>query len=295
MTGLDTTQLPAAVELCSYLSFHWAVRSSNDPGLALVKWYLENFDAHLVWSVDDKTGRARKYERSGLLQFCEANVRGHFVPQGEWSSSRSFGAYGSKDKRGVSPWTLRAAFQNGAWGSNVLMTWPIASSPSWAELASKLRDAADPSLRMAHGGLTYAYSVFDPHDGPRRHAIVPRFWGVDPPEPNPDGYASIEGTRSPSWLTFVPSDKLETLEPATLDRLDPGITQTKVAGGTLFQLGPEPILGDQNRGEPMPLHRELARELKPIRGNGTHWINSTSYEYHTWVARFDAPETELTP
>jgi hypothetical protein len=40
----------------------------------------------------------------------------------------------------------------------------------------------------------------------------------------------------------------------------------------------------------MPLHRALARALRPIRGKLTHWTNTTSYEYRTWVARFDDPD-----
>jgi hypothetical protein len=292
MSDIAST-LPSGIELCSYVSFHWAKRSSNDPGLGLVDWYLQNWQAHLRWAVDDKTGKARPFDRTKVVDFCERNIRGYVVPADEWRSAKYFGCYGSKDKKGISPWTLTGGFQNSSWGSKLLLTWPLTDGPTWAALAGMLRDAAgSPSLTLAHGGLTYSHSVFDSSDGRRRHATVPRFWGMDAPELTEDAYAAVDGCRSPSWLTYVPSEKLARLVPGALERLPAEITQTRLESGILFQLGPAPILGDQNRGEPMPLHRALARALKPIRGELTHWTNSTSYKYPTWVARFDEPETE---
>jgi Protein of unknown function (DUF3396) len=293
-----SAELPSFVapemELCVYLSFFWTDLSSNDPGLALIERYLAENGSHLRWSVDETTGRPRPFEAQRVAEFCERNIRGYVPAPGEYSSAIWLGVYGGPEKRGVSPYTVTAGFQSTGRGSSLLLTWPLSRAPDWETLVSWVSAKVDSTLLLACGGLTYAYSVFDPCDGPRRHQVLPRFWGMDPPEPNQDATAAREGTRSPSWLTYVPTDKLARLPPGTLERLPAEITQTRLESGVLFRLGLVPILGDQNRGEPMPLHGALARALKPIRGKLTHWTNSTSYEYPTWVARFDAPETETT-
>jgi hypothetical protein len=277
-------------ELCVYVSFFWAEGSSNDPGLQLFYDYLDAHEAHLQWFVEDVTERPRRFALREAKGFCEGHVRGH--TRFEDSSGLGFGAYGGRDKKGVSPWAVQTRFQRRTLGSRLFAAWPLAAAPPWTDVSARLERFADASLLLAHAGLTYSYSVFEGKHAAARHAIVPRFWGIDPPEPIGDAFAAVEGVRSPSWLTYVPTSKLHRLAPGALESLPPEIVQTRLPHGTLFRLGPEPILGDQNRGEPMPLHRALARALRPIRGELTHWTNSTSYKYPTWVARFDDPADE---
>jgi hypothetical protein len=198
-------------ELCSYLSFFWEDRSSNDPGLSLFFDYIQDYSPQLRWFLEETTGRPRRFNHEDARAFCERQIRGS--ESSKESGGFAVAAYGSIEKKGVSPWTALAHFQVRTIGTHLLATWPLAESPTWDQLAMRLERIADSSLILAHGGLTYSYSVFRGHHSGARHAILPRYWGIDPPEPLEDAFAARNGCRSPSWLSYVPTEKLDRIPP----------------------------------------------------------------------------------
>lgn len=106
-----------------------------------------------------------------------------------------------------------------------------------------------------------------------------------------------DGLWGVNWITFVPDELLAKVGGVgTLKRkLSGEFVFHEVLEGVAIQAGPEPLAGDVNASEALPLYHELGRLLAPIRdrflkslGRYERLKNAfNSAETQTWLARFD--------
>lgn len=106
-----------------------------------------------------------------------------------------------------------------------------------------------------------------------------------------------DGLWGVNWITFVPDELLAKVGGVgTLKRkLSSEFVFHEVLEGVAIQAGPEPLAGDVNASEALPLYHELGRLLAPIRdrlvkklGRYDRLKNAFNpAETQTWLARFD--------
>lgn len=126
-------------------------------------------------------------------------------------------------------------------------------------------------------------------------AAAMRFHGVEPDAPVTTSASLIEGIKTINWLTLVDDGFLVKLGgyESLRSRLSEEIVVHRLAHGVMIQAGKEPGFGDVNAGDRLPLYREVARVLKPIRtkshpqlgdrSNGSFGDAGTA----AWLSRFD--------
>jgi len=134
------------------------------------------------------------------------------------------------------------------------------------------------------------------------YAACARFQGLDFPH-SFERARCLDGIPTSNWITFVHQTFLKKLGGAAKLRkvLSREIIFHEVLEGVAIQAGPQPLLGDVNAGEDLPLYYEVGRALAPIR-SGTafrgQWRlqfggpdeqrnNFNTEETAAWLARFE--------
>ena len=108
---------------------------------------------------------------------------------------------------------------------------------------------------------------------------------------------STENLRTVNWITFVSDGLLARVgDLAALQRqLAPPIQWHRVRDGWAIQAGPDPLPGDVNRGDNLPLYRKVARVLRPVRATLYPSVSRDDLESAAWYARFDGADDDLAP
>lgn len=102
--------------------------------------------------------------------------------------------------------------------------------------------------------------------------------------------------RGARWLTFLGRDLLEQLggEQALRARLDPAIECTPVGTGLALRAGSEPLPGDVNRQDTLPLIASVARAIEPVtffkdKNLRAHLFDENDEKFERWQRRFLSP------
>lgn len=159
---------------------------------------------------------------------------------------------------------------------------------------------------IRHGTVGYCLDLCA---SDRRHehyssmwAACARFRGLDFPD-RVSRSDCLDGIPTTNWITFVHESFLEKVGgPQKLRKqLGQNIVFHEVLEGLAIQAGPQPLLGDVNAGEDLPLYQEVARALAPIRsgtafrgrwrlhfgGPNEQRNNFNTEETAAWLARFE--------
>ncbi len=101
--------------------------------------------------------------------------------------------------------------------------------------------------------------------------FLKRFAGFDYPDLSlwrvRSEVAATPVIRSINWLTLIDDERLGLIGglEKTRQALDPACSVHPYDGGIIIQAGPEPKIGDTNRGEDLDAYRSVAQVLKPLR------------------------------
>ena len=167
----------------------------------------------------------------------------------------------------------------------------LASVLRWAELS-----------QPAHGSAGFTFIVSSGMSQNSRLALqmLERFPGFDFPDPiafTREAQAVHDRIKCVNWLTVLGDaiiDQLGGVE--TLRRaLEPACRLHAYSGGLLIQAGPEPRLGDVQRGDVPEQYRVAARVTRPVRfenygDEGLFRVPAGRDERQTaldWIRRFD--------
>jgi hypothetical protein len=116
-------------------------------------------------------------------------------------------------------------------------------------------------------GLVWEEKDLDPDVLNRIRAWARRYAGLDV-----FGFLSVEnlvvtGIKSVNWLTLINDDAVAKLGglAALKRKLKAPVVVHSIPGGVIIQAGPAPSRGDVNKGETLPVYRQVARVLAPVR------------------------------
>ena len=111
-----------------------------------------------------------------------------------------------------------------------------------------------------------------------------------------DGYATgVDGLKTVNWLTAINGEMVAALggRAAIAAALPGAVTLIPIGDGLVLQAGPEPRLGDVNRGDTLPLYRAVDAALKPLRERNAEEAKSfvvggdDGTAAGRWYARFE--------
>jgi hypothetical protein len=101
---------------------------------------------------------------------------------------------------------------------------------------------------------------------------------------------ALHGISSVNWLTLLGPEL--TARKGGRDAIAAGlgdeITVGELSRGVCIQAGPQPLLGDVNRGDDLPLYRRVGRFLADVRTHEPFRILSGLDDPEAWFARFDS-------
>ncbi len=124
----------------------------------------------------------------------------------------------------------------------------------------------------------------------RSHLALRRYLGLDccAADLELDGG---EGMRPPAWLTLLGNAWLARIGGReALAAFPSEVIIHELGTGVAIQAGETPTLGDQNRGEDVPLLRIVNRLLRPLRYNQGGFAGEPFPAFaRDWYARLDAP------
>ena len=131
-------------------------------------------------------------------------------------------------------------------------------------------------------------------------------WAASMRHPGTDIYAGIldafttglDGLKTVNWLTAINTEMVEALGGrVALSAELPGEVQFHpLENGLVLQAGPEPLIGDVNMGDTLPLYRAVDAVLKPIRDRRADHTKSFIISGNDgtgtarWLARFEPSE-----
>lgn len=127
----------------------------------------------------------------------------------------------------------------------------------------------------------------------QQQPLAMRFLGLDIPDPP----AKSEVVRTVNWMTFVCDQLLDKAGGASkLQReLTDPIVWHRIRDGWVIQAGPDPVAGDVNQGDNVPLYRRVARALRPIRSTLYPLVSRDRAASAAWYQRFDGPDDDVAP
>lgn len=174
---------------------------------------------------------------------------------------------------------------------------PAGSSPTaLVELAAEA--ASRGAILSGVGGYAAAWN---PHQKPTAfweiHAWCKRYVGLDVQDADAMAWRAHEGLPGTNWITLVgdaAADRLR-IDPAALASgpWQHGVAARRLPHALLLQAGPEPVLGDVNRGEFPWAYAEVARRLAPafVKEPTPYWGGFTENgDTLAWLRRLVEPE-----
>jgi hypothetical protein len=121
------------------------------------------------------------------------------------------------------------------------------------------------------------------------YAVTRRFWGIEAWNLEVSASHVLEGYQSVNWLTLI-GESLRQRDQAAVERAKQRATAFfESPNGTILQAAERPLLGDQNRSEPMPGYVGIAEALQPLQltqfgsFGGERWDPTSSL---SWIRRF---------
>lgn len=125
------------------------------------------------------------------------------------------------------------------------------------------------------------------------YAVCRRFWGIEAWNLDMTVDYVLDGYLSVNWLTLI-GDGLRRRDPEAVAAAERAATWSwSGPHGVILQAGDQPVLGDQNRQEPMPVHQAVAQALAPLQlqqldtFGGDKW---DEYNSLAWARRFTDPQ-----
>ncbi|MBI4954579.1 MAG: DUF3396 domain-containing protein [Myxococcales bacterium] len=276
---------------CIVLSLYTreATAEMREGVVAVYEDYVRRWGECLRWSADGDTERYRKfdestaaYPRRALERYSERKHRDIY-----WV------AYGGAHRHDASAWKfyakLSSQYYAGTTVDHASASWEIGAVTAPEILAVALDWTKRFSVWQGYAG--YSLGVSEEHEQSTAatvHHLAMRFQGLEIHYPGATASCCRTELKGVNWLTLVSHVLLEELggEATLRAKLSAEIRLHPIRDGVLIQAGPEPLLGDVNRGETLPLYREVAKVLKPIRAE-THWPFFGILTANDWMTRFD--------
>ena len=254
--------------------------------------YVKRWGKNLQWFAEDETNRFRKFDASAKSYPRRAAKRWEIQPDLviRWV------AYSGEDRLAAGFWR----FHGTARAPNA---WPEAlgfASVSWdvrkfhdryGKVVETVQRWADSiSVHYGYSGLSFNVSQgsIQQRHGWEAKRLAMRFQGFELEDASTTSLCCMTELKGVNWLTIVSHSMLEPLGglSAIREKCSQEIRIHPMRGGVIIQAGPEPQVGDANRGETLPLYREVARVLKPIRAR-SHWPFFGNVLGNDWMRRFN--------
>lgn len=190
-----------------------------------------------------------------------------------------------RELESVGPWGLEFAVQPSVLGhrsspfpgarpkpeaGHFHFSLPLESLPpgqAFLELVTKVAETLP--FRSGHAGLGMLY--VDGYSLPNRnqtmYAWSRRYRGLDYRSLVTTSIEMGEKVKSANWLTMLDTDFIDQLggQAALRAALGSEVGVRDVGHGVIIQAGPQPLLGDVNRLEPMTAYERVNDAIKPIR------------------------------
>jgi hypothetical protein len=246
--------------------------------------YVEAHEEHLRWLVDDRRGRFRPFDQE-LWEEVEG-----FRDDAPDAPARYWMAHGGETKLTPSVWSLYGSL-DGRPSNDLELRWPVEHwNGRWATAVDevKARLSGRP-LFQGRAGFSFAEVSGEECYQKHRAALALRFQGVDIAEISSGSIWAERGLGSVNWLTAIGNVFVEKLGGRkAFAALGDDILVHDLGTGLLVQAGEKPSLGDVNAGDTLPLYREVAKFIMPVRYHGNViWANVPLADAKAWVARFD--------
>ncbi|MBI4954578.1 MAG: DUF3396 domain-containing protein [Myxococcales bacterium] len=261
---------------------------------------MKRWGDHLRWFAEDETGRYRAFEERAAQYPARAVDRDRAALRRDirWV------AYGGNHRHDASGWkfksTLRSSPEAVSALDHVSASWPIGPEAPGYEEALEVALIWGRRCPFRFGYAGFSLQVSEEHEQMTAklvYDLAMRFQGLEIHCPGTTALCCQTQMKSVNWLTLVSNEMLTPRYTGPLighvggidvlrANLSPEILLHPIRDGVLIQAGPEPLLGDVNRGETLPLYREVAKVLKPIRMS-THWPFFGILTANDWMTRFD--------
>ncbi|MCC6522670.1 MAG: DUF3396 domain-containing protein [Polyangiaceae bacterium] len=268
--------------------------------VGLYEDYVKRWGEQLRWSAEAETERYRKFDERA----AEYPRRALGRDVGGEERKVMWVAYGGDHRHEANGWKFKGSLQDRFAAAHRLdfasATWPVGpAAPTPEELVALALDWAR-RLPVRYGYAGYSLGVSEEHKqltAKTVYDLAMRFQGLEIHDPLCTALCCETQLKSVNWLTLVSNEMLTPRYTGPLighvggmdvlrANLSPEIVLHPIRDGVLIQAGPEPLLGDVNRGETLPLYREVAKVLKPIRAE-THWPFFGILTANDWMTRFD--------
>jgi hypothetical protein len=287
---------PRFAELADKIALSFAVTmyfrsplyAIREPLIACYDDYLARAEKELRWYGDSKINRIRK-ATPDLLRLPAEQLHLELPPNSDFL----WHAHGGKAKDSAGSYSMNGASRSRAHELSLLRcAFPL------EHFVAKWADALDLTLKWArtvpvfHGyaGLSFSESEMDYQVyRPLVKVGAFRYLGLEVEQLSVTSFVTADAIKSVNWLTFLSNTFVERLGGFDVlrRRLSSEIGIHAVLNGVVIQAGPEPGAGDVNAGETLPLYREVARALKPIRTTKQLLARFSEEENAGWLARFD--------
>jgi len=144
-----------------------------------------------------------------------------------------------------------------------------------------------------HGGYAFILDTRGRFEGKALRKIkewVPRHPGIDIGKPLSTSWYTLDAIKGVNWLTLLNQDFCKRLGgvESIKTKLGPEAVVHPVQNGILIQAGPKPQMGDVNKGENLPVYRNVAKVVHPVRlkeHRPIGWMNEEATM--AWFGRFD--------
>ena len=261
--------------------------------------HLDEHADHLTWMLPPKQRRRINLRRKPMPNIAE--YAAGLEPVQEFSFEALGGDNNQEDAShySIGAWSPSSVFtdQIGHVTLGLPFAWAAAHPGAFPELVLTWCRELQPWHGYAGLGI-----LMHPNYGvsrPQEHLVYPlvaRFPGLEFDRPVSHGRICVDGIKGVNWLTVVGDGLLAKV--GGLNQARVGLADSKVVvhdypGGAVFQAGPVPQIGDNDRGLIPPSYRAVSQFLKPIRADYDDILMDTPRGIdrdafaRRWFARFD--------
>jgi hypothetical protein len=265
--ALAQTKVSLAMGLTIYLK---APLYAAKPGVNyFVEQFLSRFEGRLTWYIDFKMSGAKK----ATPKLVRYPLRWLNDPA---QAADCFGWFTYEASRYQDAPTIllqaKSEAQSYRYLSYLKVLFPVAMfERDYEEFVDLVRDwIKDLPFFFGYGGFFFSESLVPGENESNSKyvfAVANRFPGVEVDSSSGPSLTLRDSIKGVNWLTLFNDDflaKLGGLEKLS-SQLSREIRLHRLPSGLMLQAGKEPQAGDVNAGDRIPLYREVARALKPIR------------------------------
>lgn len=267
---------------------------SEDAVIQFYTGFMERYGDDIAWYSTESSGAQRPFDEK-----ARTSVETWFRPDAQPRAQYGLYLHSGSAPADHRPPALHIFSTEGAHRANYLrfMVPPEhltadASADAFVDLAMDVTKPFD--FLSGHGGYAVYYDNRSQADkfaaGAHVAPLMMRHPGVDIGSPMNTSLKTTDAIKGVNWLTALNASFCDALggKETIRNRLSDAVQLYDVGDGLLIRAGKHPQLGNVNRGNDLPLYREVNRVVRPLRLDNHRQIHGMSMEQtETWFERFD--------